>query len=264
MSEKYPSTHYPPPGSVFPTSDIKAHEVKYPGYKDDPITAYVARPTQEGKYPGILLVHGIHGYEEHMRDMARRIAAFGYAAVVPALYSREEFLGVVEEEDFEKTRKWLGNRPDEQTVGDLEQALTYVKKQPYVTSNKIGLVGFCSGGSAALLFACSTKNLSCFVNCYSSNLARSTPINPITLLERIKDLCCPMLGLFGREDKNPSPRDVEMLREALIKQDKTFEIVSYKNAGHAFLSDTRDSFRPEAANAAWGRIIEWFANYLKP
>jgi carboxymethylenebutenolidase len=73
-----------------------------------------------------------------------------------------------------------------------------------------------------------------------------------------------MLALFGREDKNPSPADVEMLREQLVNERKTFEIVSYKNAGHAFLSDTRDTFRPEAANAAWGRIIEWFANYLKP
>lgn len=264
MSEAYPLAHYPPPGSVFAMSDIKAHEVKYPGYKDHPITAYVARPAQEGRYPGIVFVHGIHGYEEHMRDIARRVAVLGYAALVPALYSREEFLGVVEEDDFEKARKWLSSRPDEQTIGDLEQALTFHKNQPYVKSDKVGLVGFCSGGSAALLFACSTKNLSCFVNCYSSNLTRSTPINPTPLIERIKDLCCPMLALFGREDKNPSPQDVEMLREALAKAGKTFEIVSYKNAGHAFLSDTRDTFRPEAANAAWGRIIEWFANYLKP
>jgi carboxymethylenebutenolidase len=199
-----------------------------------------------------------------MRDLARRLAALGYAAFVPALYSREELLGVVEEEDFEKARKWLSNRPDEQTVGDLERAVTFLRAQAYVRSDKIGLVGFCSGGSAALLFACSTKSLSCFVNCYSSNLTRTTPTNPTSLLTRIKNLCCPMLALFGREDKNPSPADVEMLREQLVNERKTFEIVSYKNAGHAFLSDTRDTFRPEAANAAWGRIIEWFANYLKP
>ena|SRR5690348_11573340 len=260
----YPSPHYPPPGSVFSMSDIKAHEVKYSGYRDAEIAAYVARPAQDGRYPGILVVHGIHGYEEHMRDIARRLAALGYAAIVPALYSREEFLGVVEEEDFEKARKWLSNRTDDQTFGDLEQAVSFLKAQPYVTSDRIGLVGFCSGGSAALLFACSTKSLSCFVNCYSSNLSRTTPTNPVSLLSRIKDLCCPMLALFGRDDKNPSQADVEQLHEELKNEGKTFEIVSYKNAGHAFFSDTRDTYRPEAANAAWGRMVEWFTNHLKP
>jgi carboxymethylenebutenolidase len=245
-------------------TDIKAHEVTYLGYENDRITGYVARPAQEGTYPGVIVVHGIHGYEEHMRDIARRLGALGYVAIVPALYSREEFLGVVEESDFETVRKWLSNRSDKQTVGDLEGAFTFLKNQSYVNHAKVGVIGFCSGGSAALLFACSTKGLSCFVDCYSSNLGRSTQLNPVTLLDRVKDLCCPILGLFGRDDKNPSPDDVEKLRQELMKQGKTFEITSYKNAGHAFMSDTRDSYRPEAAHAAWGRMIEWFANYLRP
>jgi carboxymethylenebutenolidase len=264
MTDVYPGLHYPPPGSGFAMSDIKGYEVQYRGYKNDPITAYVARPAKSGSYPGILLVHGIHGYEEHMRDMARRFSAIGYAAIVPALYSREEYLGVVEEEDFEKARKWLSSRPDAQTVGDLEEALTYCTRQEYVQPGKIGLIGFCSGGSAALLFACSTQGLSCFVNCYSGNIRRATETNPVPIIDRVKNLCCPMLGLFGRDDKNPSPQDVDMLRQALTRAEKTFDIVSYKNAGHAFLSDTRDSYRPEAAHAAWGRIVEWFSNYLKP
>jgi carboxymethylenebutenolidase len=264
MTQTYPLEHYPPPGSVYLMTDIKAHEVSYPGYKDDPITAYVARPILEGTHPGVIVVHGIHGYEEHMRDIARRLAALGYAAIVPALYSREELLGVVEEEDFEKARKWISGRRDEQTVGDLEGAFTFMKNQRYVNKAKVGLIGFCSGASAALLFACSTKGLSCFVDCYSSNLSRSSQLNPVPLIDRVKDLCCPILGLFGRDDKNPSPEDVERLRQELTKQGKTFEIASYKNAGHAFMSDTRDTYRPEAANAAWGRVIEWLANHLKP
>jgi carboxymethylenebutenolidase len=115
-----------------------------------------------------------------------------------------------------------------------------------------------------LLFACSTKGLSCFVDCYSSSLTRITEFSPTPVIDRLKDLCCPILGLFGCDDNNPSPDQVEALRQELIKQNKTFELVSYKNAGHAFMSDTRDTYRPEAANAAWGRIIEWFSNHLKP
>jgi carboxymethylenebutenolidase len=266
MSEAaaYPLPHYPPPGAAYLMNDIKAYEVKYPGYKGDPITAYIARPVQEGSHPGIIAVHGTHGYEEHMKDVARRLAALGYAAIVPALYSREPFLAVLEEADFKTARGWKSGRPNEQTMEDLEGAFTYLKSQPYVNRAKVGLIGFCAGGHVALLFACTTKGLSCFVDCYSSNLTQSTEYSSIPLIERVKDLCCPVLGLFGRDDKNPSPQDVERLRQELIKQGKIFEIASYKNAGHAFMSDTRDSYRPEAANAAWGRAVEWFANYLKP
>lgn len=264
MTQIYPAEHYPPPGSAYLMSDIKAHEVTYTGYGDATIVAYVARPAQEGRYPGIIVVHGTNGYEEHMRDIARRLAVFGYGVIVPALYSREQFLGVLEEGDFEKARKWKSGRPNTQTIGDLEAAFTFLKNQAYIESDRVGLIGFCAGAHVALLFACSTKGLSCFVDCYSSSLTKTTEFSPVPVVERVKDLCCPMLGLFGRDDKNPSPDQVEALRRVLVTHDKQFEIVSYKNAGHAFMSDTRDTYRPEAATAAWGRIIEWFSNYLKP
>ena len=80
----------------------------------------------------------------------------------------------------------------------------------------------------------------------------------------MNDLCCPMLGLFGDEDTNPSPDDVTRLRGKLEKHGKTFETVSYKGAGHAFFSDTRESYRPEASYMGWGRCLEWLSRYLKP
>ena len=61
-----------------------------------------------------MLVHGIHGYEEHMKDVARRFAVLGCASIVPALYSRDEFLSVVEEEDLAKAGFWLRNRTNAQ------------------------------------------------------------------------------------------------------------------------------------------------------
>ncbi len=265
MAERFPKEHYPPPGSVYLMRDIRAHEVTYAGHSGALITAYVARPASEGRFGGIIIVHGIHGYEEHLRDVARRFAALGYVAIFPNLYSREGFGGVVEEgKDFARARELLANRSDEQMVGDLQGAFRFLGDADYVDAARIGLIGFCSGGHAGLVFACSTKGLSCYANCYSSNLTQTTPRSPIPVLNLIKDLCCPMLSVFGRDDKNPSPEDVEKLRQELLNHHKTFEIVSYKNAGHAFMSDTRESYRPEAANAAWGRIIEWFANYLKP
>jgi carboxymethylenebutenolidase len=80
----------------------------------------------------------------------------------------------------------------------------------------------------------------------------------------VKNLGCPMLGLFGEDEANPSPADVARLRKELAAYAKTFELVSYKHAGHAFFSDTRPSYRPEVSQMAWGHCLEWLSRYLKP
>ena len=240
-----------------------AYDVTVGGYNGDPVPAYVARPAAAGLHPGLLLVHGIHGYEEHMKDMARRYAALGYAAIVPALYSRDGFLTVVEESDLELAREALNARSNAQTVGDLRGGLDFLRASPHV-GQRIGLVGFCSGGRLGLVFASSGAMVDVFVNFYSNGLFQPTEVNPMPPGELAAGLSCPMLGLFGDEDANPSPADAARLREVLEQSGTTFEFVSYPRAGHAFMSDTRESYRPEAAQMAWGRCLEWLSRYLKP
>ena len=233
-----------PPGFVYYPADITAYDVVHPGYNGDPVPAYVARPSSPGAYPGLLLAHGVHGHEEHMKDVARRFAVLGYVCIVPALYSRDGFLTVVEEEDMAKAHDFL-------------------RKSSYV-GDRVGLVGFCSGGRMALIYDCNSQGLSAFVNFYSNGIFAPTEVNPVPAGEMVKDLSCPMLGLFGDEDTNPSPDDVGRLRGDLETHGKTFEIVSYKNAAHAFFSDTRSSYRSEVCYMAWGRCLEWLSRYLKP
>ena len=252
-----------PPGLVYHPADITAYDVTVSGHKGDAVPAYVARPSEDGPHPGLLLVHGIHGYEEHMKDMARRYAAMGYAAIVPALYSRDGFLAVVEHSDMDKARDALNARPNAQTIGDLLGSFIFLRSSRHV-SDRVGLVGFCSGGRLGLVFASSGAPVDVFVNFYSNGLFQPTDVNPTPPGDMVANLPCPMLALFGDDDTNPSPGDVSRLREALERSGKTFEFVSYPRAGHAFMSDTRDSYRPEAAHMAWGRCLEWLSRYLKP
>ena len=256
-----------PPGLVYHPADIIAYDVTVGGYNGDPIPAYVARPSEEGPHPGLLLVHGIHGYEEHMKDMARRYAALGYTAIVPALYSRDGFLTVVEHSDLDLARDALNSRANAQTIGDLQGGLDFLRTSPHV-NERIGVVGFCSGGRLGLVFASSGASgagqVDVFVNFYSNGLFQPTEVNSTPPGELAAGLGCPMLGLFGDDDTNPAPSDVARLREVLEQSGKTFELVSYPRAGHAFMSDTRESYRPEAAQMAWGRCLEWLSRYLKP
>ena len=252
-----------PPGLVYHPADIIAYDVTVRGYNGDPVPSYVARPAEGGPHPGLLLVHGIHGYEEHMKDMARRYAALGYAAIVPALYSRDGFLTVVDEADLDLARQALNARPNAQTIGDLQGGLDFLSASPHV-SERIGVVGFCSGGRLGLVFASSGIKVDVYVNFYSNGLFQPTDVNPTPPGELAANLGCPMLALFGDDDANPSPGDVARLREVLERKGRTFEFVSYPRAGHAFMSDTRESYRPEAAQMAWGRCLEWLSRYLKP
>ena len=252
-----------PPGVGFHPSQIHAYDVELSGYNGDRVPAYVARPSGEGTYPGVVLVHGIHGHEEHLKDVARRFAVMGYAVILPALLSRKEKLCVVEEEDMPDFRNWLAERSNVQANGDLEAAKSFLRQSSFV-GPRIGVVGFCSGGRVGLVFACNTGGLDAFVNFYSNGLYQTTEINPVAPGDMVKDLCCPMLGLFGDEDTNPSPEDVAKLSGDLASNGKQFEIVSYKEAGHAFFSDTRESYHPEASYMGWGRCLEWLSRHLKP
>jgi carboxymethylenebutenolidase len=77
-----------------------------------------------------------------------------------------------------------------------------------------------------------------------------------------KDLRCPLLGLFGAEDRNPTPEHVKLMEQELTAHAKTFEFHTYDDAGHAFFSVDRPSYRVEAANDGWRRILAFYRTHL--
>ena len=198
-----------------------------------------------------------------MKEVARRYASLGYSCIVPALYCRDDFLTVVEEEDLARASASLSARPNAQTFGDLAGSLAFLQSSSFV-NGRIGLVGFCSGGRLALVFACNTTGLRAFVNFYSNSIFQATEANPTPAGDMLESLDCPMLGMFGEDDTNPSGDDVARLRTKLDSLSKTFEIVTYKRAGHAFFSDTRPSYRPRGSRMAGGRGLGRVSRYLKP
>jgi carboxymethylenebutenolidase len=84
-----------------------------------------------------------------------------------------------------------------------------------------------------------------------------------TPLERTNEIKCPVLGLFGQEDQNPSPADVAKIEAELKKHGKTYEFHTYPGAGHGFHCDVRASYRREAAVDGWGKALGWFNKHLK-
>jgi carboxymethylenebutenolidase len=79
----------------------------------------------------------------------------------------------------------------------------------------------------------------------------------------VPTLSCPLLGLFGEEDPNPSPEHATRLQEELDRHGKTYTFHMYRDAGHAFFADYRPSYRAAPAQDMWHRVMLFYDRHLK-
>lgn len=239
-----------------------AETVTITGHNGDLISAYMARPLGPGPYPGVAVIHEVYGPHEHIKDLTRRFAYHGYIAVMPDLHHRE---GPGEVDDVAAAVRAAGGVPDARFVGDLRGVVQYIKSLPY-SNGKVGAIGWCSGGRQALIAACTIPELDAAVDCYGGGMIMTpdqlTERRPVSPIDMVPNLGCPLLGLFGEEDQSPTPAQVAQLEVELAKHGKTYEVHMYPNAGHGFFADYRPSYRVEAANDGWQRVYAWFGKYL--
>jgi carboxymethylenebutenolidase len=235
-------------------------EVRFPGNGGDEIAGYLARPAAGGPWPGVVVVHEIFGMTDHLRDVARRFAAEGFAALVPDLWSREG--GTKGETDLVKLRAFVETIPDARMVGDLAAAARWLGIQPGVRPGVVGTVGFCMGGIYAFHLACVPGAVKACVDFYGRLVyPHPTPTKPRGNLERVGELKCPLLGIFGGLD------DLIPLAQVLELKSKLrpgSAVLAYPKAGHAFFNDTRTHFRPEEAADAWRRTLAFLRQHLAP
>ncbi len=250
-------------GIATDTNDaMTAETVTIKGHNGDSVNAYFVRPGGTGPFPGIVLVHHAPGWDEFYREMARRFAQHGYVVICPNLYSR---FGQGSPDDMAARARGEGGVPDESVVGDLKAGLDYIKSRPYSTG-KVGLIGTCSGGRHSFLTACRTQAFDAIVDCWGGRVVMApedlNPRQPVSPIDLTKDLNCPILGLFGNDDQNPSPDMVNKLETELKKNGKDYEFHRYDGAGHGFIYYDRPAYRQEAAMDAWGHIFRFFDKTL--
>lgn len=219
----------------------------------------LVRPASAGPSPGLVLIPDVRGVAPHYRDVAARFAREGFVVLVSDLYSRE---GAPDLPDMPSVFRWMRQLPDRRVLADLQAAVGVLRARADV--GPIGITGFCMGGQYALMAACRVPGLAACVSWYGMlRYAETDAVKPESPLAMASDLSCPYLGLFGREDAIIPNADVDELRAVLARAGKSFEIVSYPNAGHAFFNDTRaDAYRPEASADAWPRAVAFLRRHL--
>jgi len=227
---------------------------------------YLAYP-DEGPVPGIVMVHDVWGLSDHTRDLARRLAAEGFAVLALDLYRREA------EVKIENPGVWMRGLSDPQAIADVEEAVAFLRAHESVGDRKVGVTGFCMGGMYALFAACGVPGVDASVAYYGllshahGILFDEAGLDPVKKprqpLDAAAERSCPLLCFFGDADEFVPLADIEILRERFSAGGPAAEVVVYPGCGHAFMNDTRpDAYRPETAPRAWDRMLSFFRQEL--
>ena len=228
--------------------DIEVSELEIPG-EGGAIGAYQARPRGEGSFAAILLIHENRGLTEHIRDVARRFAKVGYVGLAVDLLSRVG--GTAQFPDEAETTTAISDLDQEGVISDLRSSVTWLEEQPYVQQGRIGGIGWCWGGGQAWRLATREPRMDAVAAFYGPNPP----------LEDVPNIQAAVLGIYGEEDQRIMDQEPE-LEEALADADKTYEMIVFEGAEHAFFNDARERFNPEAAREAWSYTLDWFDEYV--
>ncbi len=224
--------------------DLLTERVSYGS--DGSLSGYMARPDSEEPLPAVVVIQEWWGLNEHIRDVARRFATQGFVALAPDLY---DGVSTTEPDEAQKLAMDLDRVA---AVQEIDQAASFLQAQTYVAGEQVGVVGFCMGGGLAL----ETGRVSETVGAVAAFYGR--PLEP----PQASEIQVPVLGLYGAEDGGIPVTDVEAMEAALNDAGIANEFHIYDGAGHAFFNDTRESYRPEAAEDAWQRTLTWFNEHL--
>jgi carboxymethylenebutenolidase len=221
------------------------------------IPAYYAVPKGGGKRAVVLVVGEIWGNHEHIKDVVRRIAKAGYFAVANEPYFRIGELWKLT--DIKEVIAGANKLPDEQAFADLDAVVAWAEKHPRANASKLGITGFCRGGRTVWMYTAHQKKIDAGVAWYGG-LNPSPPGQVQTPMDITDKLHAPVLGLYGGADTGIPLQRVEMLRAGLLAfgKDKQSPIHVYDGMPHAFNADYRPSYRKEAAEDGWKRMLAWF------
>lgn len=223
--------------------------------QDGDMPAFLARPTDDGKYPAVLVIMEAFGLNQHIREVAARIANEGYVALAPDVYYREPN-AVVGYDQLPEAIRLMTSLRDDSIVADVSAAVTYLQAQPFVRADRIGITGFCMGGRISFLSACTIPTITAAAPFYGGGIGG--------LLDRAGGIACPMLLFFGDQDPFIPNEEVARITSALRDGKKTAEVKVYPGAPHGFFCNERDSYRADAAADAWSRLTTFLARHLKP
>ena len=240
-----------------PADGLTAGEVSFTvnGFK---VPAYRAAPAGKTGLPVVLVIQEIFGVHEYIADTCRRFAKAGYLAIAPQLYARQG-----DPSQYTEIAKLMAEVvskvPDAQVMADLDGAVQWAGAHGG-DLNKVAITGFCWGGRITWLYAAHGP-VKAGVAWYGRLVGQASALNPKHPVDIAAILKAPVLGLYGEKDGGIPLDTVDRMKAALKEGSaaaKASEFVIYPDAPHAFHADYRPSYRQDAAQDGWRRMLGWF------
>jgi carboxymethylenebutenolidase len=229
-------------------SDIKTRLVEYLSGKDT-VAAYMAEPATEGRHPALIVIHEWWGLTDWIKEDAREFADSGYVALAVDLY-RGALTG-----DPKEAYKLATSVPHRRAMADLQAAFDYLASLKEVDPKRIGVIGWCMGGSYSFQAAASLPKLAACVINYGMVDTNSLVVGKIR---------CPVLCNFAELDKTYTPELGEAFTRVMKAEEKEVEFYIYPGVNHAFMNPNNPSVYNEAqALKAWNRIFAFLHKTLR-
>lgn len=221
----------------------------------------VARPSGDGVFPGVVVIHEALGDQPEIREVCDRFAERGYVAVMPDLFKDGPLAICLARAMVELKRGTPGR-----VTGYIDAAREWLGERDDVDAERIGVIGFCMGGAFALA--------------YVAGGAPGVRVASVNYAEAPKDAsairgACPIVGSYGGKDKMVGRRHAERLADRLESLGIENDVKVYDQAGHSFMTDGNHpivklttlplhvGYVADAADDAWRRVFEFFDARLK-
>ncbi len=237
-----------PPTRVLDNPDVLHGPVKFsrPGFA---VGGYLARPRAKGRHPAVLVVAGNLITEEYIPNTCAALAVAGFVGLAPNI-----FHPVPPNATSEEMNRALANRTDADYLADIHAGAEYLRHRAFVASGGVGILGFCSGGRRALLYAAQFEGVKAVVSFHTASMTTPAEVTKVRVPTQLH---------HGTGDR-VSPSSVsQALADQLKSQNTPVELFLYEGADHGFLAYTREpEYNPDAAQLAWSRTITFLRSHL--
>lgn len=212
-------------------------------------SGYMAWPSGSGPWPGVVVIQEWWGLDNHIKSIADRFAAAGFAVLAPDLYN-----GQVATEPDEARKLRMALVWDEALLV-IQGAINHLIGQDRVSPKKVGVVGFCMGGGLTWHAGVKLTHVGAVAPFYGGGPEMSD--------EEVARISTPVLAIFGELDQGVSPQVANQRAAQMDRAGVKHETIIYPDAQHAFFNDTRAAYNPEAATNAWLRTVNFFRGALE-
>jgi carboxymethylenebutenolidase len=209
----------------------------------------LALPKGKGPFPAVVVIHEAYGLNDNIKEICRRFAGEGYAALGVDLFADANRAVCM----MRLISGLVFNSTEHSGIKGLEASLDYLSARREVDAERVGAVGYCMGGSFAIAWACVDDRLRAIAPYYAHNP------RPLSAVERL----CPVVGSYPEQDLYATPRAGRELNRALDDYGIDHDIKTYPGAQHSFFNDTSRSYNEAAANDSWKRVLAFFEEKIK-